>query len=308
MRIKGTNMRKSESSSKPYTLSIIPQASTIYIVGPTASGKTALSIKLAQLLDAEIICADSQTVRRGMDIGTAKPTLEERAGIEHHCLDLIDPYDDFSLEQYLACARRAITEIHARGKIAIVVGGTGLFYLFTLPDIDADGAEQKQTLLELSVDSLQERIQNLGLVMPENSRNKRHLVNTLLRNGAVGQQHMPEQGSLIIGVRPPRDVLLARIEARSNAMIAAGFFDEVRAIVQKFGRPSRPFDAIAYRIGMRVIDGEITEAEAQTLMAIADRQYAKRQLSWFKRNEHIRWFEDGDSAYEFLRTSFLHTQ
>lgn len=298
-------------SSSPITNYLLP--TTIYIVGPTASGKTALSIKLAQLLDAEIVCADSQTVRRRMDIGTAKPTLYERAGIVHHCLDLIDPYDDFSLEQYLAHARRAIADIHARGKIAIVVGGTGLyvdglFYQFTLPDIDADIAEQKQTLLELSVDSLQERIQNLGLVMPENNRNKRHLVNTLLRNGAVGQHHMPEQGSLIIGVRPQRDVLLARIEARSKAMIAAGFFDEVRAIVQKFGRPLRPFDAIAYRIGMRVIDGEITEEEAQALMAIADRQYAKRQLSWFKRNEHIRWFEDGDSAYEFMRTSFLHTQ
>lgn len=286
---------------------------TIYIVGPTASGKTALSIKIAKLLDAEIVCADSQTIRRDMNIGTAKPTLEERAGIVHHCLDIIDPYDEFSLDRYLTSARRAIADIHARGKVALVVGGTGLyvdglFYNFSLPEIDAAVAADKDKLQRLSVTILQEKIREGGLALPENKENKRHLVNTLIRNGAEGVQHAPELDSLIIGVRPPRDVLLERIEARSTAMIEAGFFDEVRAIVQKYGRPPRQFDGIAYRIAMRVIDGEITEAEAQELMVVSDRQYAKRQLSWFKRNEHIRWFEDGESAYEFIRASFLRTQ
>ncbi len=284
--------------------------STLYIVGPTASGKTALAMKLAEELGAEIVCADSQTVRRAMDIGTAKPTKQEQERVPHHCLDIIDPYDESSLDDYLQTARAIIAEIQKRGKLAIVVGGTGLYvdglyFQFSLPDLSADMLAQKEALNGLSVEALQAKIQSSNLMLPENAKNKRHLVNTLLRSGARGDQSAPSPHSLIVGLNPAREVLLERINARADNMIKAGFVNEVQKLLRDYGQPPRAFDAIAYRIMMRHVEGEITEEEAVELMKIADRQYAKRQLSWFKRNKDIVWFEDGITAYEHVRAQFL---
>ncbi len=283
---------------------------TVYVVGPTASGKSALAIRLAHLLDAEIVCADSQTVRKGMDIGTAKPTLEEREGVVHHCLDMIGPYDEFSLDEYLRQAREVIADVHTRGKRALVVGGSGLYvdglyYNFELPELSVETMQQKETLNKLSVEELQELVLKQGLQSPENQLNKRHLVNTLLRNGTLGVRGEPEASSVIVGLNPLRELLLERINARTDAMIAAGFFDEVKQLLQTYGEPPREFDAIAYRIAMRHLNGEITGEQTAELMKIADRQYAKRQLSWFKRNQNIVWFEDGITAYEYVRALFL---
>lgn len=283
---------------------------TLYIVGPTASGKTALALKLAEALGAEIVCADSQTVRRAMDIGTAKPSQEEQARVPHHCIDIIEPYDEFSLDDYLQRARAAIGDIQQRGKLAIVVGGTGLYvdglyFQFALPDLSAYTLAQKEALNTLSVEELQAKIRARDLMLPENAKNKRHLVNTLLRGGARGEQGAPSPRSIVVGLSPARDVLLERINTRADAMIEAGFVDEVRKLLHEYGQPPRAFDAIAYRIMMRHIEGEIGIEEATELMKIADRQYAKRQLSWFKRNEDIVWFEDAATAYEHVRALFL---
>jgi len=292
-------LKKISSSSISYPLSPI-----LFIVGPTASGKTALAICLAKLLNGEIVCADSQTVRLEMDIGTAKPTITEMEGVPHHLLDLVEPYEEFSLYQFQKLAKTAIDEILARGKRPIVVGGTGLYmdslyFNFELPEIEQ--GEKVEEYNNLSVDELQQKIKSEGLELPENDKNPRHLINVLLRAGALGKQNKPADGTIIVGLNPERSVLIERINARVEAMFEAGFVEEVRGIVSKYGRPPRNFDGIGYRIVMRYLDGEINTEEAKELNKIADRQYAKRQMSWFKRNSNIEWFETPEDAFEHLK-------
>lgn len=276
---------------------------TIYIVGPTASGKTALSIELAKLLDAEIVCADSQTIRKGMDIGTAKPKPEEMDGVPHHLLNIIAPYDDYSALQFQKLAKYTVKDIHKRHKNVIIVGGTGLyidslFFDFNFPAISPELGRREFDAM--TVEELQELIKKLELPLPTNARNKRHLVNALLRGGKSGDSSAPSPGSVIIGISPPRELLLGRIDIRVEQMFSDGFVDEVQGIIAMYGRPTREFDAIGYRIALRFIDGEITEDEAKELFKIAHRQYAKRQMSWFKRNSHIVWFESPEKAKEYI--------
>jgi len=277
----------------------------IFVVGPTASGKTALSIKLAKLFNGEIVCADSQTVRREMNIGTAKPTQLEMEGVRHHLLDIIDPYEEFSLHSFQQLANEAIEDMLARAKLPIVVGGTGLYvdalyFDFELPKIEQ--SKNGHEFESLSVDELQQKIKSTGLELPENDKNPRHLINVLLRSGALGKQNKPADGTLIIGLKPERSVLIDRINARVDVMFDSGFVEEVKGIVSKYGRPPRNFDGIGYRIVMRYLDGEVTLEEARELFKIADRQYAKRQMSWFKRNSNIEWFETPEKALEHLKT------
>ena len=272
---------------------------TLFIVGPTASGKSALSIELAKNLGAEIICADSQTLRRGMDIGTAKPTPKERQMIVHHMLDCIDPYEDYNLSMFLRDSRKILQDIHARGKRAIVVGGTGLYtdalyFNFELPDISANHIEG------MTVEELRDHILKIGLAVPKNSSNPRHLINTIKRNGKVGVKGKPIAGSLIIGINPGREMLIDRINARVDAMFENGFIDEVKAVLSEYGEPPDDFDAIGYRIAYRYIKNEIDIDEAKALFKIADRQYAKRQMSWYKRNEDIVWFSSPEDAKSFI--------
>lgn len=281
---------------------------TVYIVGPTASGKSALAMDVAGYLKhAEIVCADSQTVRKYMDIGTAKPSAHDRAIVPHHCLDLVDPYEPFTLHEYLLHARDAIAQVHARGNVAIVVGGSGLYvdalyFDFSLPETVDDRDSARVRYEGMAVEELQEEIERIGLSMPENERNKRHLVNVLLRQGNRGRATLPDPASCIVGIAPQRDEHWQRLVERTEAMFASGFVDEVRAIVAKFGRPPHSFDAIAYKIVMQLIDGDITEQQAKSLIHIAERQYAKRQMTWFKRNKNIQWFTEVDSAREHLYT------
>jgi tRNA dimethylallyltransferase len=277
----------------------ISKIDTIYIVGPTASGKSALSIELAKELGAEIICADSQTLRRGMDIGTAKPTPSEREGIPHHMLDCIDPYDSYNLSMFLKDSRRALRDIHARGKQAIIVGGTGLYtdalyFNFQLPDIS------DARFGDMSIEELRSRILELGLALPQNSLNPRHLINTIRRNGARGGRNCPDPSAMIFGINPGREVLIERINRRVDAMFDVGFIDEVRSLLDAYGVPPRDFDAIGYRIAYRYIKNEIDVDEAKALFKIADRQYAKRQMSWYRRNSDIVWFASPDTAKSFI--------
>jgi tRNA dimethylallyltransferase len=278
---------------------------TLYIVGPTASGKTALSVALAKALGAEIVCADSQTIRRGMNIGTAKPTQKEMANIPHHLLDIIDPYEQYSLADYQKVAQDVVKDIHSRGKIALVVGGTGLYidslyYKYKLPHLARRLPATGRLLARLSVEELQQEIVDSGLEMPENRLNSRHLVNTILRSGEKGMRGEPSKTSIIVGINPERQILVDRIDRRVDLMFENGFVEEVKSLIATYGRPPEQFDAIGYRIVLRMLDGGITEIEAKELFKIADRQYAKRQLSWFKRNKNIVWFSSPEEAKTFI--------
>lgn len=280
-------------------LNSVSEPKIIYIVGPTASGKTALSIELAQKLNGEIICADSQTIRRDMTIGTAKPSLEEQQGIPHHMIDVINPYDDFNLAYYIEKAQNIISNIQNMHKTAIIVGGTGLYidalyYNFSLPRTGDDHWSG------LSIEELQSEILARGYDMPSNDKNPRHLINTLRRSGGQGSRGEPDTDAVIVGLNPGREVLVHKINARVEAMFDGGFLDEVRSIIKTYGLPPKEFDAIGYRIAMRHLNGEITIDEAKELFKIADRQYARRQMSWFRRNSSIRWFESAEDAKSYI--------
>jgi len=275
----------------------------VFIAGPTASGKTGLAVEVAQKIGAEIICADSQTIRKWMDIGTAKPTTEEMQGIPHHMLDIIEPYDPYSVAEYARQARMLIEDIVSKGKRVVIAGGTGLYIdaLYFQFDFDSIPRESSREELDLlSVEELQNLIRERGYTMPENSQNKRYLMRALERGGVSGTRSEPLPSSVIVGLHPDRGLLVERIDRRVETMFGGGFVAEVKDIVARFGRPPLSFDAIGYRIAVRLLDGEISEMRAKELFKIADRQYAKRQLTWLKRNQDVVWFKIPKDAKSYI--------
>ncbi len=281
---------------------------TLFIVGLTASGKSALSMELAQELGAEIVCADSQTIRRGMDIGTAKPNADDQKKVRHHLLDIIDPYEEYSAGQFKIAAEAAIKDINYRGKLAIIVGGTGLYIDSLYYDFSFDGPladpELRALLSTKTVAQLQSEIEKKGLKLPTNSKNPRHLIRTLESGGMKALDKIPRPGSLIIGLDPGREMIKKRIAGRVDQIFDDGFIKEVQKIIKEFGQPSRKFDAIGYRIVMHHLESRDAGNTDETKLAVvtAESQFAKRQIAWFKRNPHIMWFNNAQKARQFVRT------
>jgi len=274
----------------------------IFIVGPTASGKSGLAMEIAQRHDGEIICADSQTLRKDLDIGTAKPSAEDRAEIRHHMLDIIGPYDAFSVTEFQKLAAAAIKDIQSRNKLPIVVGGTGLyvdslFYQYDLNE-QKSSADLKKQLQSKSVQELQQIIINNKWQMPENRDNPRHLIGLILRGGQVRHNSKPVKGAMIYGILPDDETLKSRINNRIETMFANGFVHEVEGVLEKHGRPPKTLDAIGYPITIDYLDGHKSLDEIVELFSRGHWQYARRQKSWFKRNEHIIWSSSSDEALQ----------
>jgi tRNA dimethylallyltransferase len=265
----------------------------IFIVGPTASGKSSLAMEVARQFDGEIVCADSQTIRRGMDIGTAKPTKLDQKQIAHHLLDVIDPYEPFSVNQFKKLAMTTIDDIKKRGKIPIVVGGTGLYidslYFDFQVDEKYENKDYKKELESMSIDKLQQIIREKKYQMPENKNNPRHLIGMILREGRIIENNSPTIDSFIFGLMPEDEALKQRINDRVDMMFGQGYIDEVAKLIKIYGRPNRKLDAIGYSNVIDYLDGKITKEESINLFKSGHWQYARRQKSWFKRNEHIVW-------------------
>lgn len=284
----------------------------LFIVGPTASGKSDLAMQVAQTHNGEIICADSQTVRRGMDIGTAKPTKSEQATVRHHLLDIIEPYDRFTVAEFKRLAEKAIVDITSRGKLPVVVGGTGLYIDALLYDFQFRGQNvseySREQLEKMSVAELQNIIEKRKYHMPTNAHNPRHLIRAIESatprlQGLSLYSNVLREGALVVGLDPGRDELITRIERRVDMMLKDGLFDEYKRLIQDYGYPEQGFDATTYR----VIDenkGVPIEVLREKLI-IADRQYAKKQRTWLKRNKHVHWFSDPQLAYKFIEQSLL---
>lgn len=276
----------------------------IFIVGPTASGKSAAGIALAKRINGEIICADSQTVRRGLNIGTAKPTAEDQAEVPHHLLNIIEPYDKFSVNQFKSLAKDAVKDIQSRDKIPIIVGGTGLYIDALFFDFEVENLQKedayKAELEKLSVEQLQKIIEQKKFELPPNKDNPRHLIGTILRNGQIKQNKTPIKDALIFGLQPADDELKQRISNRVEQMFADGFVAEVEKIIKIYGRPTNRMDAIGYPIVIDYLDKKISLDEAKQLFINGHWQYARKQKSWFKRNLNIKWFQDADSALAFF--------
>lgn len=277
----------------------------IAVVGETASGKTALAIDLAERFDGEIICADSRTVYRGLDIGTAKPTDEERQRVPHHILDIVDPDETFSAADFKRLAQEAIDDISARGKVPLLVGGTGLYidavlfdYSFSTPAYP----RERERLQKLTIEELQAEIVAQGIPMPENDRNPRYLIRAL-ETGGTSREHKPlRDNTLVLGLRIDREVLRQKITRRVDAMIAAGFVQEVQNAAAEYGWDAPGLRAPGYKAFRAYIEGTSTLEEAKEQFIRNDMQLAKRQRTWFKRNKSIHWVSQQAQAVDLATT------
>lgn len=277
----------------------------VAIVGPTASGKSALAVRAAKEFGGEIITADSRTIYKGMDIGTAKPSKEEREEIRHWGLDLIKPGQSYSAAYFKDYAGAKITDINSRGKLALLIGGTGLYVDSVLYGFNfgpAADINQRAKLEKLGIQELQAIIRQEKLPMPENLKNKRHLIRTIERRGRAGKRHDLRRGALIIGLDPPDEDLKNNIKKRAEAIFKAGIIDETRTLTDNYGEAAiLETGGIVYKICVRLLAGEIDEQTATTTFAKLDWQYARRQRTWFRRNRDIQWFNDPQKAFLHLK-------
>jgi len=278
----------------------------IAIVGPTGAGKSALALDLAETFQGEIVNCDSLQLYRGFDIGSAKTPPPERRGIPHHLLDVLNPAQEFSAGEYARTARAALEEISARGRLPLLVGGSG-FYLRALleglPELpmrdDALRAKlvQRERKRPGSLHKLLTRLEpNAARRIHANDTQKliRALeVRILTRRslpGAESAQPLRGYTVLKIGLNPDRASLYARLDERVQAMFTGGLVEEVRGLLSRgaSGR-EKPFEALGYKQALRYIRGERTLVEAIAFTQLETRQYAKRQWTWFRRDKEIRW-------------------
>ncbi len=282
----------------------------VVVLGPTASGKTALSLALAERFLGEVVNCDSVALYREFEIGTAKPTASERARVRHHLLDIADPMDFITAGQYARLAREALAEIKSRGRLPVVVGGTGL-YLRALLEGLFPGPQRSEELRE----RLRDRAERKG---PQYLHGMlRHLdaqaaanihandIPKLIRAIEVclsSRQKMTEmwkQGRdpltgfrvLRLGLNPNRDALYARINQRARHMFDAGLVEETRRLLEKYGDGARPLSTLGYKQAVQLLRGEIDSQTAPQAVQQAHRNYAKRQMTWFRREPDVTWLE-----------------
>lgn len=279
----------------------------VVIVGETASGKSALAMKLAELFNGEIIAADSRTVYKSLDIGTAKPTETDRHRIGHHLLDVVDPDQTFTAADFKRLALHAIDDITARGKLPILVGGSGLYIDAVLYDFSFAPVVDplvRQELQALSIAELQERIKKHKYEMPENDQNPRHLMRTIERAGAPVVKNDLRPNTLVLGVRIDRDELRKKITHRVDITIERGLAAEVEQVSKKYGWDAPGLQAPAYKAFREYIDGSISLDQAKAKNVQNDLYLAKRQRTWFRRNNSIHWISKQTDAVDLV-TTFL---
>lgn len=269
-------------------------APLIVIVGPTASGKTALAIDLARRYGGEIICADSRTVYKGMDIGTAKPTMAERIKVKHWGLDLVEPGERFTAVDFKEYAVQKIKEIRERGNVPFLVGGTGLYIDSVLFDYQfgADyDPDERQRLEELSLEELHDYCKKFNIKLPENHKNKRYVIRAIERNTLNNRRSdVPINNSIIVGIATDSNELRTRIVRRNEQLLQNGVVEEAKTLGKKYGWDSEAMTGNIYRLIRKYIDEEITTSELITSATTSDWRLAKRQLTWFRRNPFIEWF------------------
>lgn len=279
----------------------------IVILGPTASGKSALAIKIAKEYGAEIIAADSRTIYNGMDIGTAKPTARQQREIQHHCLDIVNPDEQFSAAQFKDCALQAMHEISQRGNIPCIVGGSGLYidglvYDFAFGDVDE---VLRNELRQYSLEKLQEKALALGITPSDiNYQNRRHLERAVERGGMVRKKKPLPPNVLMLGLLVSKEKLHERIEQRVESMIDAGLIQEVQNVIDTYSDQAPGLLAPGYKAFVDYIEHKIPLEDAKNIFITNDKKLAKRQMTWFKRNQDIAWVETEQQA-DTLVASFL---
>jgi tRNA dimethylallyltransferase len=290
----------------------------VILLGPTGSGKTALSLELAERFGGEIVSCDSVAVYRGMELGTAKPTREERARVPHHLIDIADPDEPFTAGEYSRLARGLLQEITARKRrVAIVTGGTGLYLRALTEGLFAGPARQESLRARLRAKAqrhgsgawLHRLLKRLDGASADrihaNDTAKliraievcvaaRSPLSTLIQN--KGKNPLVGFRLMRIGMNPPRAVLYARLNERCAAMFAAGLVEETRALLKRYG-PVKALDSLGYRQARGVLDGTLSMGDAIKAAQQGHRNYAKRQMTWFRREPEVQWIAGfGDDA------------
>ena len=285
----------------------------VQLIGPTAVGKTELSIQLAERLNGEIVSADSRLFYRGMDIGTAKPTHEERARVPHHLIDVADPEETWSLAVFQQKAFEAIGDIHERGRLPFLVGGTGQYLRavqegWRPPKVKPD--ERLRGVLEKLTEErgptwLHESLSKLDPLSANkiDARNVRRVIRAMEVILTTGESFSNQRGQsnspyklLSIGLKRPREELYRRVDDRIEAMFAAGFLKEVKGLLDMGYSPDLPtMSAIGYREAVAVLTGAMSEEDAKAQMRRLTRVFVRRQANWFKDDDpSITWFYAGD--------------
>lgn len=274
----------------------------LVIIGPTASGKTSLSIELAKKFNGEIISADSRQIYRGLNIGTEKVTKEEMQGVPHYLIDVCEPEDVFSVQQFVDKAQEAIATITRSGKLPIIAGGTGFYIDALLYETEFPNVEPDPNLRsKLEQQPAEELYAQLQAKDPERAEaidpnNKRRLIRALEVIEALGKvPHLREKKSrydhLIIGIKTDDKVLKEKIENRLNQSLMNGLMQETVSLLQSGVSTERMNEfGLEYRIALEVIEGRLPGEQMKEKMLHELWKYAKRQRTWFKRNEEIEWF------------------
>ena len=289
----------------------------IVICGPTASGKTKLSIELAKRVGGEIISCDSMQIYQEMDIGTAKPTEEERQGIQHYLLDFVSPEERYSVADYKKDAKKAIKEIVAKRKIPIIVGGTGLYidsliYEIEYPNIEFDLEYRKQLEERVEKEGLEKLYEEAkaidSLAMQKISQNDtKRILRILEIYHATGKtkteqeiesrKNPPEYDYQVYALRWDRQILYERINQRVDYMIKEGLIQEVEEILKKHKHFPTAMQGLGYKEVVEFLEGNITKEEMIEKIKMETRRYAKRQMTWFRKNKQTVWL-DGQANVE----------
>lgn len=282
----------------------------VVIVGPTASGKSATAMRIAKEFNGEIICADSRTIYKYMDIGTAKPTSEDRREVPHWGLDLVEPGESFTAADFKFYAQQKAEEIRGRGHLPMIVGGTGLYVDGVIFDYDFSPPqpEIRKKLEALSLDELIKYCANNNITLPENQENRRYVIRAIERKNVRGTRlNEPIANSIVVGITTNKDELMARIAARAEQLFETGMVEEAKKLGEKYGWNSEAMTGNVYRLTKQYLDGEFDAAEFKQRFITSDWQLAKRQITWLKRNPHIVW-RPLDATYEYVKEQLRSAQ
>lgn len=265
----------------------------VVITGPTASGKSDVAMKLAMKYDGEIICADSRTVYKGMDIGTAKPSSDDQRLVPHHLLDVVEPGQRFTVADFQKLAFQAIKDIRSRGKVPFLVGGTGLYIDSVILDyqLDVDYDPVQRKILEgMSLDELYDYCKTNNIKLPENYKNKRHVVRNIERGGNVVRSNQQNiNTSIVVAVATEKNELRNRIVQRTEHIFESGVVKEARLLGEMYGWNGEAMTGNIYPIIHKILNDELTIDQAKEKFITQDWRLAKRQMTWLKRNKFIQW-------------------
>jgi tRNA dimethylallyltransferase len=300
----------SVSAENRSAISSAAEPLAVLLLGPTGSGKTALSLELAQRFNGEIVSCDSVAVYRGMDLGTAKPTAEEQARLPHHLIDIVDPDQPFTAGKYSRQARAALRQIVACGRLPIVTGGTGLYLRALTEGLFAGPARQQELRDRLQQSRAQHGVTWLHRMLRRldpasaariHSNDTAKLIRAIelclgmrkplsktLENQEQARDPLTGFRLLRIGLNPPRQALYELLNRRCAAIFAAGIVEETRALLERYG-PVKALDSLGYRQGLAVLAGTLSVEAAVAAAQQGHRNYAKRQMTWFRREPEVHW-------------------